>query len=79
MTAVDEMPSGGNADRILGHALRVAHQIRTNEDRNVELEPDYISALTVTAAAELAGAVVAFDGVIRNGQPIPSRWTRPGE
>jgi len=79
MTSVEEMPPGGDADRFLGDALRLAQQVWTNADRNVEREPDYDSALTVTAAVELAGAVVALDGLIRSGQPIPLRWTRAAE
>jgi hypothetical protein len=73
---VDETPSGRDTDRILADALRLANQIWANEDRNVEHEPGYDFASTVDAAVELAGAVVALDGLIRVGQPIPASWAR---
>jgi hypothetical protein len=76
MTSVDDVPSGGDTDRILEEALRLVQEIWTNEDRNVERRPGYDSALTVAAAVQLAGAMIGLDAYIRTGNPIPLRWAR---
>jgi hypothetical protein len=76
MTSVDDVPSGGDTDRILDEALRLAQQIWTNEDRNVQRRPGYDPAFTVASAVQLAGAVIGLDAPIRTGKPIPLRWGR---
>jgi hypothetical protein len=76
MTSVDDMPSGGDTDRFLDEALRLAQEIWTNEDRNVERMPGYDPALTVSDAVQLAGAVIGLDALIRTGKPVPLRWAR---
>ena len=76
MTSADDVPSGGDSDRILDEALRLAQEIWTNEDRNVERRPGYDPALTLSDAVELAGAVIGLDAHIRTGKPIPLRWAR---
>ena len=76
MTTVDDVPSGGDTDRILDEILRLAQEIWTNEERNVERRHGYDPALTVSYAVELAGAVIGLDAHIRTGKPIPLRWAR---
>ena len=71
MAAGDDEP---DMDAILTEGLRLARAIRANEDRNVEHRSGYEPEVTINDAVELAGAVIALDGLLHFGHPLPASW-----